>query len=348
MTNRFIFNYLLTILCFAALACQTASAQTALTGGKGILRLYEAETVSPGRLYINPYMSFFAAKMPQANALAKDYTLQIGATLGFSRWFEGFLQVVPYQTDQDHLWGPPGDTRIGFKLHVPRRGKYAQMALLSLAKFPTGRTNPLPFEPYSENSFGCSLIGVLSYDFRRFYNTLPLKFAANLGYQCHDTDNLFLRGRSDQLVGGAGVKWLIRSLLLYSEVTGEVFINNSNIAFKQNSLRYTQGIKFSHRSGLIFDAAFDIELGRYVPTVAESAVRPRFLEDYADWKLIIGMTYRTVLFKEWDEQFKQAEKKQHEQENNLEQIREKRQKISKELEEYKKRLEEEKKEEMPF
>lgn len=347
MTNRLILNRLFTALCFAAV-CRSVSAQTALTGGKGILRLYEAETVSPGRLYVNPYISFFAAKMPQANALAKDYTLQVGMTLGFSRWLEGFLQVVPYQTDPNHLWGPPGDTRLGLKLHVPRRGKFAQMGLVALAKIPTGRTYPLPFEPYAEKSFGYSLIGVLSCDLRRFSNTLPLKFAANLGYQCHDADNQFLRGQSDQLVGGVGVKWLVRSSLIYSEVTGQVFINNPNIAFQQNLLRFTQGIKFSHRSGLIFDAAFDLELGRYVPTVVESAARPRFLEDYADWKLIIGVTYRTVLFKAWDEQYKQAEKKQREQENNLEQIREKRQKVNKELEEYKKRLEEEKKEEMPF
>lgn len=321
-------------------------AQTALTGGKGILRLYEAETVTPGRLYFNTFFSYFAVEMADANALAKDITLQVGVTCAFNRRVEAFLHVVPVQTDQQHLWGPPGDTRLGVKFNLLRHGR-RQAALAATVDFPTACVHPIPFEPFSDGAFGHTLFAIGSLDLRRVFGS-PLKAAVNLGYRTHDAGRPLFSGKTDQLVGGAGLKWLFKSTLFYSEVTGELFIRQPAVTLRQNSLRFSQGVKFPGRGGLIFDAAVDVELGRYRPAPTETTAQPRWWADYADWKLIFGVTYRAEVLRGLDEQRRLEKIQRREEKNNLEQIREKRQKVSKELEELKRRLEEEKKEGVPF
>ena len=320
--------------------------QTALTGGKGILRLYEAETVTPGRLYLNPSLSYFAVKMADANALAKDLTLQIGVTCAFTRRFEAFLNVVPVQTDQQHLWGPLGDTRLGVKYNLLRRGRW-QPAVAVTVDFPTACVHPIPFEPYADDALGHTLFAITSVDLPPVLGA-PLKAAVNLGYRTQDARRPLFSDQTDQLIGGAGLKWLIKSTLFYSEVTGEIFIRQPAVTFRQNSLRFSQGVKFLGRGGLIFDAAADVELGRYRPAPKEMTAQPRRWADYADWKLILGVTYRATVWRGLDEGRRLDRMQRSEDQKNLEQIREKRQKVNKELEELKRRLEEEKKESVPF
>lgn len=336
-----------TLIFFLALAAGTVHAQVAMSGGKGMLRLYEADTVTPGQLYINPFGTFFTTKMAGLNVLAKDYTVNTGVTLGVSRFVEAFVHLVPYQTDQVHIWGPPGDAKLGVKFNVPNRGGVAQIGLAAYGDVPVAQIHPLDYEPYSEKAFGYALIGIATLNLKNAATQIPVKLTANLGYKSHNAANGFINGDTDQLVGGLGFKFPVKSSQLYTEATGEIFFNNKTVPFMKNSLRLTQGYKFITRSGLIFDIAADIRLGQK-PTAAEKAQTPRYFADYADWKIIFGMTYRTTLFKKWDEKYRQKEKQRQTMQNEQEEIRKKREKVVDELEEYKKRLQEKKKQEVPF
>ncbi len=336
---------------FAIFICaysSVAMAQVSLTGGKGMLRVYEAETVTPGRLYVNPFATFFARQNAQQTRLDKDNTLNVGLTLGISRVFETFVLFVPYQTDTTHIWGAPGDTKLGLKAHLPRPGSVSQFGLAAVANFPTGRTHPLPFEPYSEDAFGYAILGLVSFNFQNAVRAVPLKLSANLGYKSHNAENRVFSGATDQLVGGFGFKIPFQTSLIYTEVTGDYFLNKDQVNFSHNFFRITQGYKFITRPGLVFDIAVDFELGNYKPTPKQLNIAPRVWEDYADWKVVLGMTYRTTLVKSWDHRYREAQKKEQQEQEKLEQLRQKRKKVVEELEEYKKQLEEEKKQDIPF
>jgi hypothetical protein len=223
-----------------------------------------------------------------------------------------------------------------------------QFGLLSFLDLPTGRVHPIPYEPYSENSYGYAIIGLVSFDFRKAASPLPLKAVINLGYRSHNSSKGFMSGDTDQLVGGLGLKWAIKASQLYTEISGEVFTNNDAVKFSQNSLRWSGGYKFLLRGGIIFDVATDIELGGYQPTEAEIDQIPRFFEDYADWRVILGLTYRWTFFPNWDKTRQARLKRQEQQEQDDEKIREQREKVIEELEEYQKRLQDEEKKDVPF
>ena len=338
-------RYYFTMLFFMWIG--SAGAQVSMSGGKGMLRLFEAETVTAGDLYINPFVSFYTKADYAENILLKDNTLNIGITLGISRVFETFIHLTPFQTDQQHLWGAIGDSKIGLKAHIPRPGVW-QYAVLAYADVASGQTHPVPFEPYSENAFGYAAFGVMTLDFRKAESPLPLKVSFNLGYKSHNAAHGFFTGDTDQIIGGVGCKFPIKASQLYTEITGEHFINKPAVSFGQNSIRWSAGYKTFIKRGIIFDVAADLELGRYKPNAQERAHIPRFWHDYADWKIIAGLTYRWSPFPSWDKDRQAQEKQQQKQQQESDEIKQQREDVIKELQEYQKRLEEEDKQNVPF
>lgn len=318
-----------------------------MTGGKGMLRLYEAETITAGDFYVNPFGTFFAKKRPNANVLEKDYTMNAGLTLGISTVFESFIHLTLYQTDQDHLWGAPGDCSIGCKMNIPKKG-VLQFGVLSYVQFPTARLHPIAFEPFSDDAVGYAFLSILSMNFRNAGSPLPLKITLNVGYKSHNSAKRIFAGDVDQLISGFGLKLPIKSSQVYSEISGEIFYSNQNVRLRQNSLRWSGGYKFLAAHGIIFDIAADIELGGYKPSHVEKQSSPRFFEDYADWKLILGVTYRWTLCKRWDKTFREIQEHQNKLEYETQELREQRKKVIEKLEEYQRKLEEEKKKTVPF
>ncbi len=338
-SNRLIFFLLLWMI--------NAHAQVTQMGGKGMLRLFEAETVTAGDLYVNPFASFYTKADYDRNLLLKDNTLNVGLTLGISRVFETFIHLTPYQTDQEHLWGAVGDSKFGLKVHIPRPG-LVHYGLLIYADVATGYTHPLLFEPYSEKALGYAMFGLMTLDFRRAEAPLPLKVLFNLGYKSHDYSKGFLVGDTDQIIGGIGCKFPIKASQIYSEISGELFLNQPHVSFSQNSLRWSGGFKTLIKRGTIFDIAADLELGGYHPTAEQKAHVPRFWENYADWKILVGLTYRWTVFPSWDRERQLEQKQEHKQQQEDKEIQQQREEVIKELQEYQKRLEDEKKENVPF
>ncbi len=320
----------------------TAHSQVTMAGGKGLLRVFEAETVYPGHFYFNPFYNGYFTETATGNS-NEDHTMIFGLTLGLTNSFEVLAQLVPYQDDQTHIWGPIGDTRLGVKFHVPNKGSAIQNGLLAFTTFPTGINHNLPYEPFTYDANGWGLMWLTTFDFRKGAATLPLKLSLNLGYHDMDWSDRYFSDKKDQLLAAVGIKFPIRSSLLYTEINGEIFINNPDqVPFSQNLFRVTQGIRFLGPWHLVCDIAADLGLGGDNSNDIENFANP-YMKNYADWKIIVGFTYRTTLFKHLTREEKIQQRKQREEDNKLDAIRKKREKVVKDLEEMKKKLEKEKK-----
>lgn len=330
-----------TLLAFFGVLSTLSYAQTTMIGGKGLLRAQDAEPVEPGLIYVSPYVLTFLDVPEGSGIVVKDHTMNVGITVGLSQLFEVLAQVVPYQDDHAGPWGPPGDTKLGIKFHPPAR-YVMQFGLLAYASFPTARKHNVPFEPYSCNAFGWGLLGLATFDFRKASAALPLKIHLNLGYRDHDASDRYFADKKDQLLFAMGLKFPIRTMILYSEFSGEIFINNTeHVPISYNSMRFTQGLRFIGLWHLICDIAGDIGLSQFDGGEGQENIDP-YLKRYADWKITFGVTWHTTLFRYLTKEEKLERKRQKEETAKRERIRKEREKASKELEKIKKDLEQKK------
>ncbi len=341
--HRWIAWVCLTGCIFFAAPAQT---QVGLRGGKGLLRIYDAETVYAGTLYFNPfYLGYLTTEdergVPEEEKQSsyEDHTLSIGLTLGLFNKLELFTHVVPYQDDQKHVWGPPGDTRVGLKYQISKTGSVFQMGILAFANFATAKTENIRFEPYNSGEHGWGALLLLNLDLKQSAAAWPLKLSFNAGYQDHNWNDRFFDAEIDQLIGGISLKFPIRSSLLYSELSGEIFFNQSDMQFKNNSIRFTQGFRFIGPANLVFDIAADV--GLHEKPKKKNIIKNKLIKEYATWKAIVGITYRTSLFKHLTPEEKAQKQLDEEEKRKLEEIRKKRKKVAKELEEMRKKLEKE-------
>lgn len=338
LIKRSLLKLLTTIVIIVLLVPAILSAQVTLGGSKGTLRVYDAETVYPGQLYINSFYNTYAAETALGGFI-EDHTLNIAITLGLFNVFDFFTHVVPYQDDQVSIWGPPGNTRSGFKFYIPRKNRVFQTGFLSFVNFPTSKSFNVPYEPFTHDTMGWALMWISTWDFRSGSGNIPLKLSLNMGYEDLDWHDRFFGDIKDKLLIGIGFKFPVRSSLLYSEFTGEVFLNNTeNVAFTENLLRFTQGFRFLAPLDLVCDIAADFNFGGADDL---KGVRPPFVKEYADWKLTFGLTYRTTLFRPLTAKQKLDKQKQRQEQGKLDEIRQKREQAVRELEEMRKKIEKE-------
>ena len=332
-----------------AISAPCSRAQVTLSGGKGNLRIHDAGNVYPGTLVLNMVYSGYGVKT-KSGSFGEDHTLNTSLTLGLSERFEWFGHFVPYQDDQQHIWGPIGDTRTGLKFSFEPMNRAVQFGLLGSLFFPTAPNHNVMYEPFTADAYGWGVTGLVTFDLKNSSGAFPIKSSINFGYRDLDWGDRYFLDRKDLLIAGLDLKFPIRSSIFYSELNGEFFFNHTDrVAFHQNLIRFTQGFRFLGPGNLIFDLAADIELGRYVPTEKERALAGRrgrpFLKDYADWKILIGVSYRTTLFRHLSRAERLQKEQRQREDDKMETIRSKREKVAKELEELRKKLEQEKDEE---
>ncbi len=265
-----------------------ANAQTTIWGGRGLLRVQSAETIGRRTFYLNSYFGTFLLRRPQQTTLGKDHTLTIGLTYGFSSLLEVTALLTPYQDDQQNVWGPPGDSQIGLKFRTPFSSNSILTSIWLFARIPTGKIANVPFEPYSSGKLGAGAMAILTLDMTESFPLFPLKAHVNFGYMDHNLKDPLFNDPEDQFYIGAGFKFPIRSTILYTEYTAEVFVNNPVITqYNQNSQRLTQGVKFLGPKNLIFDIAMDFSLSKK-PENPDGV----FLKEYASWKFYVGINYQ--------------------------------------------------------
>lgn len=326
---------ILSLLCFFTLSTiviPPSIGQTTIYGGRGMLRVFSAETVQPGVFYLNSFFFTFLNKRNDS-VLEKDYTLNFGLTYGLSPSLELTAQIVPYQDDQDHIWGPPGDTQLGFKLRFPLPTTGLITGVRGFFSFPTAQNHNNPFEPFSSDKVAWGVMGLITLDMTNTFPLFPLKFNINLGYLDHNIKTLFSDEITDQLLLGVGFKFPIKSIIIYTEYTGEIFFNHKEVNFRDNSMRLTQGIKFLGPFNIIIDLAADIGLSRDLTTY------PTPLHEYADWKIIGGLSYQFITGRVHKKKTRITPQLRKEEEQKIEKVKRKREKADEDLEKLRKKLE---------
>lgn len=271
--------------------------QTTIYGGRGLMRIFTAEPIGRGQFFINTYFQTFLDPSKRNKSLGKDHTLSLGFTLGISRRAEICVSPVLYQDDQKHVWGPPGDMRVGLKYASPLSFGAFSTGLNFFVNIPIAKTPNVPFEPYSSGKFGGGLLGLLTVDMTDAFPVVPLKLYLNFGYVDHDFSGQPFTAEEDQYVIGAGLKFPIRSIVFYTEYTGEIFANNPIVSRKENSTRLSQGLKILGPWNFIIDFAADLGLEKPA-NISIDPLDPLYKKyadykkDYADWKVTLGLNYQ--------------------------------------------------------
>lgn len=276
-------------LLFILIFNSAATCQTTMFGGRGLLRTQSAELVGEKRLYVNSFLSAFMQHETAASSLTSEYMLATNFTLGINRHVELIAHFMPYQDDQIHMWGAPGDTRLGIKIRTPFSNNSVHTAVQFFTKLPTGRDVVVNYEPYSSRKFGVAGMALLTVDFMAMKSSLPLKWHLNAGYFDQNIHDRFFLNFEDQYLLATGFKFPIHSAIFFAEYSAEIFANNKFITtYSANSQRLTQGIKILGPWNLIYDFAFDISLSSAGQVKGEAG---KYYKQYADWKFIFGLNY---------------------------------------------------------
>lgn len=279
---------LLTFLGFALVFYLPCFGQTTIYGGRGLMRVYTAEPIGRGQLFVNSYFQTFLDPSKRGGSLGKDHTFSFGFTMGLSKRTELTLSPVLYQDDQEHIWGPPGDMRVGLKYATPLAFGGFSTGLSTFVNLPIAKKHNVSYEPYSSGKLGAGVIGLMTVDMTDTFPLAPLKLYFNFGYMDHHVGDQLFANAEDQYLFGLGLKFPIRSIVFYTEYTGEIFVDNPVASRAENSTRISQGIKILGPWNLIVDLAGD--WGLHKP--AAQPANPFFQKDYADWKVILGLNYQ--------------------------------------------------------
>lgn len=319
---------IIVVLC---LCCGGVHAQVSMYGGKGMFRTLSAEPITPTDIFVHgTFSSFMEKTAPQS--LAKYHHIHLNATIGLARYSEIFINIVPYQDDQLHIWGRFGDTRLGIKYLLPFETDALKFGLLGLFRFPTGKVSNVPYEIFSTNKPGWGINALFTLDFLDIFPSQPFKLNLNLGYMDHSIYDQYFKAKIDQLLIGSGIKFSIRDIQVFLEYSGEIFFNNpGQVDFSQNSMRITPGVRFLGPWNNTIDLAFDFSLTSYDSLKNTD----KFHKEYFGWKVTLGVTHRFSVFKYFDKTAKLERKRRLDELRKLEQIKMKREKANEDLEKMK-------------
>ncbi len=336
--KRLTFFVIVIVIC---LSNSWGYSQVSMQGGKGLFRVLSAEPVNATDIFVNAAFSTFVEKTG-AESLAKYYNANLNATVGLAKYLELILNVIPYQDDQQHLWGGFGDTKLGLKYLTPLATDEFKLGLMGFFKFPTANTANVPYEIFSTDDPGWGINALMTFDFLEVSPSNPFKLDLNIGYLDHSIHDQYFQSKIDQLFLGVGLKSSVRSTQVYLEYSGEIFFNNpKQVDFGQNSMRLTPGVRFLGPWENTIDVAFDLSLTSY-DSLKNTDI---FHKEYFDWKLSVGVTHRFSVFKYFDKTSKLERQKELEEMRRLEEIRKKREKANQDLDRMKKILDKKKPEE---
>lgn len=315
--------------------------QVSMYGGKGLWRVLSAEPINPTDIFVGAnFSAYFEKTGPEQ--LAKYYSSYFHVSVGLASNLELIANFVPYQDDQHHLWGRIGDTKLGLKYLTPLSTTGFKLGLMGYYKFPTAEVPNVPYEVFSSPEPAWEMRALVTLDFIKVLPTFPFKWNFNVGYTDHSIYDRYFQSKIDQLFIGTGFKFSIRSVQVYTEYTGEIFINNSDVVpFDQNSTRITPGVRFLGPWKNTVDIALDLAFTSY-DSLKNTDI---FHKEYFDWKISVGITHRFSVFKYFDKTARLERQRRKEELRKLEEIRKRREKANEDLKNMKKILDKKQKEE---
>ncbi|MCK5738159.1 hypothetical protein KAH55_03215, partial [bacterium] len=268
-------KYGMVLILLVALLGTAAQAQTARTGGKGLFYTYSAEVTDAHNLFVNGFITSYATKLSKTT-LAKDYTISFAATYGLFTDMETYLEVVAYQDDQKRLWGPMGDTQLGFKYRLPFSKPTIHFGLNAFILFPSAVSSNVKYEPFRSGNPGAGIQFLTTFSLANQIPSLPLKIHLNWGYMDHKLKDSPFSSDIDQWLFGLGVICPIRSYQIYAEYSAEPFVQNELVLYSQSSSRLSFGFKFMAQQKYIIDIVGEIGLANdaYVEDMEADKLKP--------------------------------------------------------------------------
>ncbi len=283
--------------------------QIGLHGGRGLVRVQDALLVQKGDLYLGGFGSAFFKK-GGSGGLAKDYHFSVNATYGLANSVELTAQFVAYQDDQQHIWGPFGDTEIGLKMRIPLGERsIIGMSVQNQLIIPTGVNHNLPYEPFTSDNLSWKPGANLSLDLTDVIY-FPLKFYFNVGLIDRNLSDGFFAADIDQYYLGGGLKFSVKNVIFFWEYYTEQFSNRKDILFSENYQVSTQGFVFLGPYNLIFTLANDINL-----------MKPSDLTFFkskkmADWKIWLGIA-KYIPLRGYVNEYAEKRRREKEREEDL-------------------------------
>ena len=148
--------------------------QVSLHGGKGLHRVLSAEPVNPTDIFVNGTFSMFAEKTGP-EALNKYYNANLNTTVGLANYLECFLNIVPYQDDQYHIWGRFGDMKLGLKYLTPLSLDVFKLGFMAFYKFPTAEVSNVTYEVFSTSKPAWGVQALFTFDLLDVFPSFPTK-----------------------------------------------------------------------------------------------------------------------------------------------------------------------------
>lgn len=308
-------------------------AQTTMLGGTGLLRIQDVESLVPGQMgATSHFLGFFQAR-ESSSMLAKDVTINMGLTFAFSETCELTAAIALYQDDNTQLVPMPGDSRLGVKINA-LKGEVMRLGLYPFVNFPTAEKHNVPFETYSPDNIALGMMGIAMIDLKETFPLFPIKLYLNAGYLDNNLQDQYFSSKIDQGLVGIGFKIPIRSSVLFTEYTAELFLNNPDVRWSNNPQRITQGFRFLAPWGLVCDIGVDVDLSQLDSKKQDEM----YHKQYADWKVIAGISHRFTLLPYLSREERLERRRRMEEAKRLEQIRKQREQAARELEEMKNKL----------
>jgi len=267
-------------LCLILFPVVNSPAQSSVFGGRGLFRTLSAQTLEPGSFLVH---TVFATYRIDDQERSKPVNiLNLGLTYGWKDNLELSTHLTPYQSIPSKGRIFAGHSSIAIKWQTPFSGSVAQTALQAMVKLSLSKKNNLAHEPFSSNAVAWGARALFAV---RLASSFPVKLNINIGYLDHEIDSFLKSETTDQLVFGAGLKIGTKSFIYYSEFSGELFLNKPDLHFGNNSIRFTQGVKFRGPFKFLFDLGGDLGLSQPPDIVVNDVHR------YAQWRIFAGLTY---------------------------------------------------------
>jgi thrombospondin type 3 repeat protein len=302
---------LLAVALAAMLCVTTATAESSAPGGlQGLLRVRSADTPGRGVVDLGFFSSLYTLSRPNGEEVY-FYVEDLQVAFGLSR----YLQVgvdLPFRG-----WSasnPPGqfglgDLAIGGTLQLPLPGRAVRLGAIGSVYTPTGDES----KGMSTGTTDFDVGGALTIDLTNLQSFLPTRVHLNGLYRWNrnETDGFGLGGLdsiqvhgfwppgypavplgekeswNDQLLVRAGLEFRTRAVSLFTEFAADVLLHVPDVDFTDNPVFVTQGALVKFRNGLDVKLAADISL--------QSDQHPPTTPDVPDWRLWLGVTWRTAL-----------------------------------------------------
>ncbi len=361
------------ILGFASLA----AAQPNFNGGKGLTYVTSAWTLDPGYLTVTGFTRSFGKVGNFATGAVTiwDVSGRVSLNYGLSRHFE--LVVAPQVYQDTNRGGSgvnlPSDLFVQVKVgsFSSPGSSLAYGALLS-TRFPLGKTQNIPFEPYTTQKFSWGVGGMMTYSRDPLYPEEGTSVHVNLGYWNHNDVGAELAAggppqtkpgtMSQEILYGVGVRVPKDVFDISAELYGNVFIQTPPTAAysRENYLYFTPSVTYKPIRWFAFNFGVDIRLLEGEDTTDYTYVSrtlPGSQPNYGSWRVNLGAKFtllptsvyktdeRDILMQKAEtrrELFEQIIKEQRETEaaeSELERIKAERIRAEKELERLRRILE---------